>query len=77
MINLRPHTKIAALACPGAYRGWAAERESDMEPLVLTVDMAGLPQAWVELEEAVVLNGGKHGGDFEAAFVSFLRQRGH
>ena len=24
-----------------------------MEPLVLTVDMAGLPQAWVELEEAV------------------------
>ena len=24
-----------------------------MEPLVLTVDMAGLPQAWVELEEAI------------------------
>ena len=24
-----------------------------MQPLVLTVDMAGLPQAWVELEEAV------------------------
>ena len=24
-----------------------------MDPLVLTVDMAGLPQAWVELEEAV------------------------
>jgi 5-methylcytosine-specific restriction endonuclease McrA len=25
----------------------------DMEPLVLTVDMAGLPQAWVALEEAI------------------------
>lgn len=24
-----------------------------MEPLVLTVDMAGLPQAWVDLEEAI------------------------
>jgi len=24
-----------------------------MDPLVLTVDMAGLPQAWVELEEAI------------------------
>ena len=24
-----------------------------MEPLVLTVDMAGLPQAWVALEEAI------------------------
>ena len=24
-----------------------------MEPLVLTVDLAGLPQAWVELEEAI------------------------
>ena len=24
-----------------------------MEPLVLTVDMAGLPQAWVELDEAI------------------------
>jgi len=24
-----------------------------MEPLVLTVDLAGLPQAWVDLEEAV------------------------
>ena len=24
-----------------------------MEPLVLTVDMAGLPQAWVELEDAI------------------------
>ena len=24
-----------------------------MEPLILTVDMAGLPQAWVELEEAI------------------------
>jgi ABC-2 type transport system ATP-binding protein len=30
-----------------------------------------------ELEEAVASNGGKDGGDFEAAFVSFLRQRGH
>jgi ABC-2 type transport system ATP-binding protein len=30
-----------------------------------------------ELEEAVVSNGGNDGGDFEAAFVSFLRQRGH
>src|SRR5512144_3050656 len=26
---------------------------SSMDPLVLTVDMAGLPQAWVELEEAI------------------------
>ena len=25
----------------------------DMDPLVLAVDMAGLPQAWVELEEAI------------------------
>ncbi|HVE50006.1 MAG TPA: HNH endonuclease [Casimicrobiaceae bacterium] len=25
-----------------------------MQPLVLTVDMAGLPQAWVELEEAII-----------------------
>jgi len=25
----------------------------DMEPLVLTVDLAGLPQAWVDLEEAI------------------------
>ena len=25
----------------------------EMEPLVLTVDVAGLPQAWVELEEAI------------------------
>ncbi len=25
----------------------------EMDPLVLTVDMAGLPQAWVELEEAI------------------------
>ena len=24
-----------------------------MEPLVLTVDLAGLPQAWVDLEEAI------------------------
>ena len=24
-----------------------------MQPLVLTVDMAGLPQAWVELEDAI------------------------
>jgi hypothetical protein len=24
-----------------------------MDPLVLTVDMAGLPQAWVALEEAI------------------------
>jgi len=27
--------------------------QSRMEPLVLTVDMAGLPQAWVPLEEAI------------------------
>ena len=25
----------------------------EMEPLVLTVDIGGLPQAWVELEEAI------------------------
>ena len=25
-----------------------------MEPLVLTVDMAGLPQAWVPLEDAII-----------------------
>ena len=24
-----------------------------MQPLILTVDLAGLPQAWVELEEAI------------------------
>src|SRR3982750_542228 len=34
----------------GRYR---AARIPRMEPLVLTVDMAGLPQAWVELEEAI------------------------
>ena len=27
--------------------------QANMEPLVLTVDMAGLPQAWVALEEAI------------------------
>src|SRR5437660_11528018 len=27
--------------------------QPDMEPLVLTVDLAGLPQAWVDLEEAI------------------------
>jgi hypothetical protein len=30
-----------------------------------------------ELQEAVASNGGERAGDFEAAFVSFLRQRGH
>jgi ABC-2 type transport system ATP-binding protein len=30
-----------------------------------------------ELEQLVAANGGNHGDDFETAFVSFLRQRGH
>jgi len=42
--------------------------QPDMEPLVLTVDLAGLPQAWVDLEEAITYHakefrgGGQRGG---------------
>src|SRR2546430_16883131 len=41
------------MRCAIAPRIASSERRV-VEPLVLTVDMAGLPQAWVALEDAII-----------------------
>src|SRR5947207_9977866 len=47
------HYTLHFAATKGRKGCFRTAEAREMEPLVLTVDLAGLPQAWVELEEAI------------------------